>query len=110
MAEFEKGGWVSIYAQVVKTPEDEGVHPSDVLVDLFSHSDQYQAHVRKDWVRPIEPPEGIAQRCGHLGDSLGNGEGLIRCVKHLGHAGSHTDRSSKMVWLDTATVGYFEER
>lgn len=111
MSDLEPGSWVTVYGQVVEAGDHSTrTHPEDVLVEFFSHSDQYQAHVRRDRVRPVEPPEGIAERCPHIADSLTGGEALVRCIKHLKHSGQHSDRSGRKVWLDNATVGYFEER
>lgn len=106
-----RGDWVQVYAQI----RDPNPHPDDYTVDLFSHSDQYQAMVRRDHTVKCDPPidQGIAQRCHHL-YQYPNRNLLARCTKHLRHEAMHeafdVEAGDVFVWGDKATVGYMEDK
>ena len=105
---YEPGQWVQVYGQVC---EHAGVHPDDVLVEFFSHSDQYRAHVLADRVRPVDPPEGIAERCNALRSDDTHSLSYLRCTRHLGHGGEHNGGvESEFSWPDSHVDAYVEER
>jgi hypothetical protein len=89
---------------------DDASKPEDVVVDLFSSTDQYRAVVLRDRVQKVDPPDRIAPKCPHLIQSLH--EGIRRCQRHAGHQGGHLDRTGQFVydWNDSQSMGYLEER
>lgn len=93
------GDWVTVLGQVVDKP----THPSDLVIELFSHNEQYACHVERGRISPAEVP-ALADRCAALFDK-GN-ERLLRCMLHLDHYGDH--RQGKWHWNDSATYGHVE--
>jgi len=107
---FSPGDWVQVFGQVAAA---ERVHPDDVVVELFSHSDQYVAVVRRDRVVHIAPPEGIATRCTalYVVPKQPN-DALLRCHKHDGHAPRHeavAANGAPWGWIDEQTAGHMED-
>lgn len=104
------GDWVQVFGQVAAV---ERVHPDDVVVELFSHSDQYQAHVRRDRVALVAPPEGIATRCTALyAVPKRPNDALLRCRKHEGHSPRHEAIAADGApwgWTDEQTAGHMED-
>lgn len=108
--EPQEGDWVQVYGQVAPRGR---VHPEDVVVTLYSHSDEYEASVRKDRVIKCDPPEGIYQRCTAMraGFVIESAEStFIRCGLHYDHGGQHLHKERNICWPDSHTDGYFEER
>ena len=106
------GDWVVVIAQVAENQDRSG---GCLNVELFSKTDQYQALVRQDLVRLIEPPlqGGLATRCTAMAmrpDGL-----YVRCEGHLHHwwAGSQhywtKDFENSMYWSHADTRAYLEE-
>lgn len=92
------GDWVSVQGQVTGFPV-----PEDLVVEFFSHSDQWRGAVRVDTVlAKIDPPEG--SRCTHM-YSMTVGS-YVRCESHLGHSEDHHMREIR--WTDSQSAGYFE--
>lgn len=98
------GDWVQVWGQVV----EGATHPEDVLVEFFSHSEQYEAHVRADRVVASRRLPDFVSRCTDL---YGGGEGpLWRCTRHSKHGDQHEANDGKLRWLPHETVGYFEDK
>lgn len=109
MMQPQPGDWVTVYGQVVEGRS----HPEDLIVEFFSHCDQYQAHVKADRVVKADPPTHLSQRCTHLWQQPYElGYALLRCVKHHSHGGEHEASIQGKVghWCDGETIGYFEEK
>lgn len=102
---MQQGDWVQVWAQVSKVNEP-GVHPEDVLVEFFSHSEQWQGHVRLDRVIETDKVPDFAGTCTHMHNT--NKGAYRRCVKHDRHGGNHRDNKD-VEWDSRFTVGYFEE-
>jgi molybdenum cofactor biosynthesis enzyme MoaA len=99
----QAGDWVQVWGQVRRGE----THPEDVLVEFFSHSEQWAGHVRTDRVvwTPGEAPDFVYQ-CTRL--HLTANDALRRCIKHDGHGGKHRDnRGTK--FTDDEVAGYIEE-
>jgi hypothetical protein len=98
-----EGDWVLVWGQIRRGR----THPEDVLVEFFSHSEQYACHVKTDRiVHTCEQPE-FAIQCTRL--HLTANSALRRCEKHDGHKGKHRDdRGDKFTEAEVA--GYFEEK
>lgn len=80
---LRRGDWVALFAQVV----DPDPHEDDVVLDLWSHNEQYHALVRRDRIIPVETPDWALQ-CSSLYQQ--DDKSLLRCDLHDGHAEAHT--------------------
>jgi hypothetical protein len=97
------GDWVQVWGQVRRGL----THPEDVLVEFFSHSEQWAGHVKTDRiVFTGEEPDFVIQ-CTRLRMTANNA--MRRCTKHDGHAGKHRDNTGTKFDEDEV-VGYFEDR
>jgi hypothetical protein len=109
-AVYRPGDWVQIAAQVAVA---ERSHPEDVVVELFSHNEQYAAAVRRDRVVRTAPP-AFAMRCTRLYQTpKAVNDELIRCRLHENHADEHSATASDgapWTWPEEASVGYMEDR
>lgn len=108
------GDWVAIYAQVLPFRPSSG-HDEDVRLEVHSFGAQYGINVRRDRVRKIDPPPGIAERCTSLRPKDGDGHTYWRCTRHQGHSGKHSCPAYDWPDSDTglggwAPSGYIEER
>lgn len=104
----EKGDWVQVWGQVAEI-DAPGVHPEDVLVEFFSHSEQYRCHVRKDRVEAASELPAFVTACTALFLFAGGRNGLfVRCALHAQHGGKHQD-SAGDTYDKAAVVGYMEE-
>lgn len=87
-----------------------GVHPDDVLVEFFSHSDQYAAHVRRDRVVVPDALPDFVRTCTALRAALDGT--LHRCIHHE-HHDEDNHQSADGVFFgdghDAKLVGYIEE-
>lgn len=104
-SEIQPGDWVQVWGQV--QPID--CHPEDVVVEFFSHSDQYQASVRRDRVEaPAEPPPFLTLCTSLYGTLSGY---LWRCAlrEHGPHV-QHSANGGSLHWGDDKAVGHIEER
>ena len=97
----ETGDWVIVFGQVA-----EKAVAGNVIVTLFSSSDEYRVAVREDRVKKIQPPPALAERCHHLREDAQ--QRYVRCTKHLGHGGDHA--SQGYGWDSKHTTAYLEER
>lgn len=96
------GEWVLVWGQVIDKPH----HPEDVVVELFSHSEQFAGHVRLDRVKTVKTQPEFAAQCLALRRTKGGS--LRRCVRLNQHGGKHEDgKGKKFGHLDVA--GFFEE-
>lgn len=101
----EPGDWVLVWGQV----REGNTHPEDVIVEFFSHSEQYACHVRTDRVVTNQELPEFATRCTALfWFAGGDNELLIRCARHLHHGKKHRD-SSGDVYTEDLVVGHMEE-
>lgn len=105
MSKLEKGDWVQVWGQVT----DETAHPEDVVVEFFSHSEQWRGHVRLDRVQHPGTTPPFAERCTHLlrRESELFEETFLRCEGHHGHGRKH--HSGSITWGDKESFGYIEE-
>lgn len=87
----QPGDWVSILAQVVEESTE-----SNVVVWLFSKTDQYQANVSPDRVEKINPPEHLAYRCTSL--FRYDTDAFVQCTRHEHHAHDHGARDPGGEW------------
>lgn len=102
----DPGTWVQVWGQVNKN--QSATHPEDVLVDLESHNEQYNAYVRLDRLRLAdEGPPPFAERCTHMVQPMADGP-MWRCVKYTRHPDEHSN-GGDVRWASKKTVGYFEE-
>lgn len=103
---IQPGDWVQVWGQV----KNERTHPEDVLVEFFSHSEQWSGHVRKDRVVKAETPDFV-YRCTAMTETHDKAA-YIRCDRHDGHGGLHQSGGglNMLDWAETSTKGYFEER
>lgn len=101
----EAGDWVLVWGQV----KAGNTHPEDVIVEFFSHSEQYACDVRTDQVVITQELPEFASRCTALfWFAGGDNELLIRCARHLHHGKLHRDTSGD-TYADGQVVGHIEE-
>lgn len=106
---IERGEWVKVWAQVKLTPRDVGVHPEDFLVEVFSHNEQYDCHVRADRVEKVTSVPDFVETCTALRQTPSiTPPTYQRCARHHGHGKAHrTEWGNK--FSDNEVVGYFED-
>lgn len=105
----QPGDWVAVYGQVAI---EDRKHPEDTLVTLLSHNEQFVAPVSNRYVRKVDPPPGLSQRCTALW-SDDDGDTLHRCKRHLRHGGDHDNGQqgvARFDWPDAHAFGYLEEK
>ncbi len=93
------GTWVQVWGQVVEKKH----HPEDVVVEFFSHNEQYHCDVRRDRVVVGDTPD-FAERCVHLKEVDGM---YARCTSHKGHSYKH--QAGELSWASINSNGFFEE-
>lgn len=96
------GEWVQVWGQIVAGK----THPEDVMVEFFSHSEQYQAHVRIDRVEKSEFLPDFVEMCRAL--RMTNKGNLRRCVRHEKHGGDHWDVRGRK-FSNIGVAGFFED-
>ena len=113
----QPGDWVWVAGQLMSG----NTHPDDVLVEFFSHSDQWTGHVRADRIRTIdvgELPEFVPMCRALTVDTeaphtdIKPGENVFRlrrCTLHQHHGDEHLD-DEKCSFSDAQVIGYIEER
>jgi hypothetical protein len=99
------GDWVQVWGQV-----REGLtHPEDVMVEFFSHSEQWAGHIKTDRVVFTGEVPDFVETCTALLKFAGGDNGLlVRCVLHHGHDKKHRDKADTRYGEDMV-VGYIEE-
>lgn len=105
---MKKGDWVQAWGQVRKIDEP-GVHPEDVLVEFFSHNEQWAGHVRLDRVVEVDQDSlpGFIGTCTAMHETKSGA--YRRCVLHERHGDYlHQDNKGSR-WDNSFTVGHFEE-
>jgi hypothetical protein len=97
------GDWVLAWGQV----RESNHHPEDVVIEFFSHNEQWAGHIRLDRVQPATtPPPFDAAQCNALRRTKSGS--LRRCVRLDQHGKKHEDGKGKRFGnLDVA--GFFEE-
>lgn len=98
-AKLRPGDWVRAWGQVVERP----AHPDDVVVEFFSHNEQWAGHVRRERVESASVPN-FAEPCASLyEDRPGH---LLRCSLHHNHAQAHT--RGAQTWNNDGQYGYVD--
>lgn len=96
------GEWVLVWGQVRESPH----HPEDVVVEFFSHNEQWAGHIRLDRVKPAGGDPPFAAQCPALRKTKSGA--FRRCVRVANHAKKHEDvNGKKFASLDVA--GFVEE-
>lgn len=93
------GDWVLVRGQIVDKP----AHPDDVVVEFFSHNEQWSGHVERDRVAPSEVPDFAAPCASVYEDAPGH---LLRCSLHHNHAQAHV--RGAQTWNNGGQYGYVE--
>jgi len=100
----EEGDWVQVWGQIIRGK----THPEDVLVEFFSHNEQYSCHVKTDRiVYTGEQPEFV-ETCTALHEVMKT-HLFARCTQHNDHAGDHVDIEG-VTFSESQVVGYIEEK
>ena len=100
-----EGDWVLVWGQI----QAGQTHPEDVIVEFFSHMEQYECHVKTDRIVINDRDElpDFAQECTDLFEY--KPDKLIRCILHHDHGQPHRDRKGR-TWVDEESYGYVEVR
>jgi len=99
------GDWVLVMAQMVE--DQTGTAGRNHAVRFESHNEHYVGLIRHDRVSLAAQPPEDAPQCNHL--VLDTKHRLLRCESRQGRG--HVHHHPKVGdWMDSATVGYFEER
>lgn len=94
------GRWVLVWGQLVDKP----AHPEDVVVEFFSHGEQWRGHVRRDRVEPAPTPD-FAVQCHSLRQVKPHR--YARCEETQNHSGDH--RSGRHIWTDHGADGGIDQ-
>jgi len=101
----EEGDWVLVWGQIRRGR----THPEDVLVEFFSHNEQWAGHIRTDRVVISDLQPDFVTTCTAMFRYAGGANGLfVRCALHEGHSKKHRD-SGGTLYNDDDVVGHFEE-
>lgn len=99
------GDWVQVWGQVRPGP----TAPDDVIVEFFSHTEQYNCHVLTDRVVFTGERPEFASTCTALFRFAGGDNGMfVRCARHEGHGKKHRD-SGGTKYAESEVVGHIEE-
>ena len=98
--DLKPGEWVAAFGQLVDRPN----HPDDVVVQFFSHNEQYDCHIKRDRVAVVDPPD-FALTCNSL--YRNDDRSLLRCTLHERHPGAHT--AGSQMWNDLGEYGRVEQ-
>ena len=105
MSKPKAGDWVLVWGQL----HPRSTHPEDVSIEFSSHSEQYLADVRVDWVELADHLPEFARTCTALFQFAGGDNGLfVRCERHEGHGKKHRDTAGNK-YAESQVVGYMEE-
>jgi hypothetical protein len=99
------GEWVQVWGQVRKGP----THPEDVLIEFFSHSEQYACHVKTDrivWTPGVVPD--FVEKCTAMHE-VTKTHMFARCTQHHDHPGDHEDIEG-VKFSESQVIGYIEEK
>jgi hypothetical protein len=102
---LEPGNWVRVWGRVA----DGRHHPEDALVKMFSHSEEYHAHVRLDHIEVTEDVPAFVGQCTALHAASAFPGMYWRCDLLLEHPRLHTANGGSLTWGDDKTAGHIGE-
>ncbi len=100
-SDIPRGTWVQVWGQVFSLTS----HPEDVVVEFFSHNEQYKCNVRLDRIQVSDDTPDFVEQCRAM--QLSGNNVYVRCERHDRHPDVH--KSGDIEWPNIYTDGFFEE-